>query len=449
MKQLVKKRSLILLFVAFSASIASAQVKIGSNPTTINPSSILEIESTNKGLLMPRVALISTVDPSPLASHSAGMILYNTATSGTAPDNVVPGIYYNDGSRWIATKSIVSTGAVDATTTIKGVVQLAGDLGGTGTTAAAPIITDAAIITSKLADDAVTNDKLSDNSVKNANLAENVSVAKGGTGSNLSTTAGYVKQETSGANFSTVSIIPVTDVLGAVQTVNGVAPAADGNVAVLLGRVFSGDVIDPTTAAAIVAVNTDANTTNDSRQSDIYIVAGNSTNANNGRTFIFNGTDWLEVATDLSATDARYVNITGDQMEDDLLFPTGTKLILTDAPSASTDATNKKYVDELVFAATSPGLKSVVKKAADYTVSAIDYTILADATGGGFTLTLPDPTATSSLGRILVIRKTDETANVLTFSKAIKISETTSFTTLNMNTTIRIQSDGSNWYKID
>ncbi|WP_395802016.1 hypothetical protein [Daejeonella sp.] len=449
MKQLFKKGALLLYFAAFSITIASAQVKIGSNPTTINPSSILEIESTNKGLLMPRVALVSADNPSPLAAHSPGMVLYNTATAGTAPNDVVPGIYYNDGTRWIATKSTLGTGTVNATTTIKGVVQLAGDLGGTGTTAAAPIISDAAISTSKLADDAVTNDKLSDNSVKNANLAELVSVAKGGTGSNLSLTAGYVKQETAGSNLTTVSSIPVTDVLGAVRSVNGVAPAANGNVAVLLGRVFSGDVITPATSTAIVAVNTDANTSNDTKESDIYIVSGNLDNANNGRTFIYNGTDWLEVATNLAATDARYVNIVGDIMEGPLEFPAGKKLKLADAPTASTDVTNKKYVDDLVLAATSPGLKSIVKKTGNYTISATDYTILANASSGAFTLTLPDPAATSSLGRILVIRKTDETANVLTFSRVIKISEMITFTTLNINTTIRIQSDGTNWYKID
>lgn len=449
MKQLLKRQALILLFVTFSAAWASAQVKIGANPTTINPSSILEIESNNKGLLMPRVALLSADNASPLSAHSAGMLIYNTATVGTAPNAVSPGIYYNDGTRWIATKSIVGSTITNATTTAVGVVQLAGDLGGVGTTALAPIISNAAISTDKLATGAVTNDKLALSSVKNNNLAELISVKNGGTGSNLSLTAGYVKQETAGANFSTVSSIPVTDVLGAVRTVNGVAPAANGNVAVLLGRVFSGDVITPATSTAIVTVNTDANTSNDIRESDIYIVVGNSNNANNGRTFIYNGTDWLEVATNLAATDARYVNIVGDIMEGTLEFPAGKKLKLADAPTAYTDVTNKKYVDDLVLAATSPGLKSIVKKTADYTISATDYTILANASSGAFTLTLPDPAATSSLGRILVIRKTDETSNVLTFSVAIKVSETRTFTTLNMNTTIRIQSDGTNWYKID
>jgi len=92
-------------------------------------------------------------------------------------------------------------------------------------------------------------------------------------------------------------------------------------------------------------------------------------------------------------------------------------------------------------------ITSIVKITANYTTLATDYTILANATGSGFTLTLP--AASASTGRILIIRKTDETSNILTFSTPIKISETTSFTTLNINTTIRIQSDGTDWYKID
>ncbi|BDB56376.1 hypothetical protein SHINM13_06720 [Flavobacterium ammonificans] len=89
--------------------MSNAQVKIGENPTSINPSSILEIESANKGFLMPRIALTATNSASPLASHVAGMVIYNTATAGTAPNAVVPGIYYNDGTRWIASSNTITS----------------------------------------------------------------------------------------------------------------------------------------------------------------------------------------------------------------------------------------------------------------------------------------------------------------------------------------------------
>ena len=94
-----------------------------------------------------------------------------------------------------------------------------------------------------------------------------------------------------------------------------------------------------------------------------------------------------------------------------------------------------------------PSATSIVKVTAAYTVLDTDYMILANATDAGFTITLP--AAAANMGRIIVIRKTDETANTLTFSQSIMISETTSFTTLNINSTIRLQSDGTAWYQID
>jgi hypothetical protein len=69
--------------------------------------------------------------------------------------------------------SVVLPVAADATTTTNGIMRLAGDLGGTGSTAAAPVISDNAITTVKLATGAVTDAKFSGI----------LSVAKGGTGS--------------------------------------------------------------------------------------------------------------------------------------------------------------------------------------------------------------------------------------------------------------------------
>ncbi|MFD2037534.1 hypothetical protein ACFSKL_22260 [Belliella marina] len=92
----MKKIGLFLLFALLSFRI-SAQVKVGDNPTIVNPDAVLEIESTNKGLLMPRVALTATTDAAPMTAHVAGMKVYNTATAG----DVIPGLYYNDGVKWV------------------------------------------------------------------------------------------------------------------------------------------------------------------------------------------------------------------------------------------------------------------------------------------------------------------------------------------------------------
>ena len=90
-------KKIILTIVLTAGFIASAQVKIGDNVNTINASSILELESTTKGVLFPRVALTSTTAFAPLAAHVAGMTVYNTATAG----DVTPGMYTNDGTQWV------------------------------------------------------------------------------------------------------------------------------------------------------------------------------------------------------------------------------------------------------------------------------------------------------------------------------------------------------------
>jgi hypothetical protein len=74
---------------------ANAQVKIGNNPNTINSNSLLEMESTNKGFLPPRVALSSIASVTPLSGTvPAGMLVYSTGGS------ITDGYYYWDGTEW-------------------------------------------------------------------------------------------------------------------------------------------------------------------------------------------------------------------------------------------------------------------------------------------------------------------------------------------------------------
>ena len=57
---------LLILMTALSTSNSFAQIKIGTNGTTISPSSILELESNNQGLLLPRLSdtiSINTMNP--------------------------------------------------------------------------------------------------------------------------------------------------------------------------------------------------------------------------------------------------------------------------------------------------------------------------------------------------------------------------------------------------
>ncbi len=84
-------------------SVVYAQQKIsdGTASATINSNALLELQSTQKGLLLPRVALTSTTSPAPMPTHVQGMAVYNTATAGSGTTAVTPGYYYNNGSGWV------------------------------------------------------------------------------------------------------------------------------------------------------------------------------------------------------------------------------------------------------------------------------------------------------------------------------------------------------------
>jgi hypothetical protein len=90
-------RSILIAGIAMLTQANFAQVGIGT--TTPNASAELDIFSANRGLLLPRVSLTNTTLSTPLAAHVAGMTVYNIAP---AVNDVSPGLYYNDGTKWIA-----------------------------------------------------------------------------------------------------------------------------------------------------------------------------------------------------------------------------------------------------------------------------------------------------------------------------------------------------------
>jgi len=94
------KMSLILVTILLSGlSVTSvAQVKVTDGvDMTMNVNSLLELESLNRGLLIPRVALVSLDLADPLTDPvPPGMLIYSTG--GSVPD----GFYYWNGSMWIS-----------------------------------------------------------------------------------------------------------------------------------------------------------------------------------------------------------------------------------------------------------------------------------------------------------------------------------------------------------
>ena len=106
MKKVLKKRrtfidKTILSLVTFMViSITGFSQSVGISPTGATPPNStagLDLNFTDKGLLIPRIALVSTTSFTPLTAHVAGMLVYNTSTVS----DVNPGLYYNNGTKWI------------------------------------------------------------------------------------------------------------------------------------------------------------------------------------------------------------------------------------------------------------------------------------------------------------------------------------------------------------
>jgi hypothetical protein len=70
--------------------LSFAQVGIGTN--TPNSSAVLDLNSSNKGFLPPRVSLTSSTDATTIISPASGLIVYNTNTS------IGEGVYVNMGT---------------------------------------------------------------------------------------------------------------------------------------------------------------------------------------------------------------------------------------------------------------------------------------------------------------------------------------------------------------
>ncbi|HLK98619.1 MAG TPA: hypothetical protein VK364_12685, partial [Hymenobacter sp.] len=130
MKHLLHSSSVVLglgLLLALRPDTAQAQTGIGTR--TPDASAALDISSTSKGLLVPRVSLSSLSDGSTVPSPATSLIVYNTNASlgGGASSFYGAGFYYNAGTpgapNWV--RLVSNTAPIG--------LQFWGVLGNTGT----------------------------------------------------------------------------------------------------------------------------------------------------------------------------------------------------------------------------------------------------------------------------------------------------------------------------
>jgi hypothetical protein len=127
----MRKKYLIFILVSFYYQVSLAQ-EAGVNTGTLSPGVVFQINSTDGGFLMPRVALTSRDVLAPITGTPVtGLTVYNTATAGTSPNNVVPGIYYWNvtQNRWLPADASKSRDIVKYKNTNTSINFNANDLG--------------------------------------------------------------------------------------------------------------------------------------------------------------------------------------------------------------------------------------------------------------------------------------------------------------------------------
>lgn len=112
----------LLLAALFCGVYSFAQVGVG----TTTPRGALDVSSATSGFIPPQVALTDLTVAAPVLNPQGGALangtlVWNTNTAGVMPNNVSPGLYYWNGTRWISVAgspggldwSIIGNGGID------------------------------------------------------------------------------------------------------------------------------------------------------------------------------------------------------------------------------------------------------------------------------------------------------------------------------------------------
>ena len=95
--------AMLSFFVLYHTALRAQSLAINTTGATAHASSVLDVSSSSKGMLIPRVALTGTSDVATIVSPANSLLIYNTATVS----NVTPGFYYWNSTAW--TKVVTGT----------------------------------------------------------------------------------------------------------------------------------------------------------------------------------------------------------------------------------------------------------------------------------------------------------------------------------------------------
>jgi hypothetical protein len=440
------------LLFGFSITDASAQVvqKIGQNSFTINPKAVLELESTTKGFLPPRM---SASNQSAMGtSLPEGLVVFIT-------DGSSPGLQIWKRNKWIV---FVDT---DALALKANVVDLTAET----SRAQGAESTNATAIALNTLKKGVTDEQA-------AAIAANT-LKKGVTDQQAAEIAvntlkkGVTDQQVAEIAANTLKKGVTDEQVAAIAANTLKKGVTDEQVAAIAANTLKKGVTDQ--QAAEIAANTLKKGVTDQQAAEIAantLKKGvtNEQVAEIAANTLKKGVTDEQVAAIAANTLKKGVT---DQQAAEIAANTLKKGVTDEQAAAITANTagilskeNSVNKSASITLASNSDIKfptekavidyvdikistiSIAKHTIAYTALASDNTILCDTSNGPFELSLPP--ASGASGKVYVIRKTDSSNNELTFSALILVDGST-VTTLNYPKTLRVQSDGSAWYVID
>jgi hypothetical protein len=435
---------------------AQTDAKIGTNPGNKLPSAVLELESTTKGFLLPRM---TAAQMTAIAAPATGLAVYNTDDNCT--------FIYN-GTTWLS----LCAGAANGLTKTGNVISLGGALTAptTITTTGANTLTLAGLQTGANTDDLLTLDATT-GTIARRTVADVISSAGmfviGGNTVTSNATLGTNSNHSLSIETNNVTHLTISNAGAITQNTTGQVTFA-GNVDATGGLDVTGattltGATNVTGATNINTTGTDATTIGNAGSTTTIV--GNNLNVTNTPTIVTpagnnvmivdNATgevsnittanlvgNTLTVDNGLTKNTPTNVRLGGTLMQNtsiaqagfDMNYSGGNVAIgSTSAPTSTLQLTGSMAV-------------SYRKVTADASLAITDYVVMANATSVVTDLTLTLPLASTCAGRIYFVGKTDETTKPVIFSPALRLTESTNIASINYSKKFKIVSDGTDWW---
>ena len=383
-------KSILYLLIMFLSAFSFGQVGINSDGSNPDPSSMLDIKSTSKGILIPRM---TSSERGAISSPSSGLMVYQT--------NGTKGFYFYDGSSWVrlstgtestytAGTGISISGNIVTNTSPDQTVSLTGG-GSTNVTGTYPNFT----ITS------------TDNN--SGGTVTSVTAGTGLSGGTITST-GTISLPNTGTSgtYGSATQVPVltTDAQGRVTgvtntTITGVAPSAGSSNYIQNGtspQTADYNITGNATIGTSLNVGTNGTFTGDINVNGQDINGSGINGGTNGILRINSNTD-VRVALDRDANGSQQFEVTNDA---------------NTAVFVVTEGGNLTTTGNIISSGYTRVPVSTTSTNANYTIpsSTCVFISTASITTSSKTLTLPTLTAGTTDGRVLYLRQAGGSASL-------------------------------------